>query len=112
MTKVMLQECLKQNRDLMLVNREFQRKAIEENAESNSLALGSHLQKIHYCVRRQHEENQVPKCPRCNSAFGDFDGCLSLLCESCKANFCGICLLVLLFFFWGWDDFSDFYIEK
>ncbi|KAL7536603.1 hypothetical protein ACHAXR_008142 [Thalassiosira sp. AJA248-18] len=34
------------------------------------------------------------KCPRCQAAFHDYDGCNSLTCSipSCKASFCAICL--------------------
>eukprot|EP00978_Attheya_sp_CCMP212_P016587 scaffold43631_cov45-Attheya_sp.AAC.2 len=32
------------------------------------------------------------KCPRCKTAFDDYDGCNALSCATCKAGFCAICL--------------------
>ena len=32
------------------------------------------------------------KCPRCKTAFYDYDGCNALSCGSCRASFCAICL--------------------
>ena len=31
------------------------------------------------------------KCPHCQSAYFDFDGCLSLQCKNCKKYFCAKC---------------------
>ena len=32
------------------------------------------------------------KCPRCEAAFYDFDGCFALTCQRCSAGFCAYCL--------------------
>ena len=32
------------------------------------------------------------KCPRCKTAFIDFNGCCALTCETCKCGFCAWCL--------------------
>ena len=32
------------------------------------------------------------KCPRCETAFADFDGCMALTCSVCGVGFCGWCL--------------------
>lgn len=31
-------------------------------------------------------------CPHCQTPFGEFDGCLALLCDTCGEDFCGVCL--------------------
>ncbi|EGD73577.1 hypothetical protein PTSG_05285 [Salpingoeca rosetta] len=32
------------------------------------------------------------RCPRCKTAFVDFDGCFALTCNNCKCGFCAWCL--------------------
>lgn len=32
-------------------------------------------------------------CPNCKTAFYEFDGCAAVTCGTCKAGFCGLCLL-------------------
>ena len=32
------------------------------------------------------------RCPRCEQAFFDFDGCFSIKCNNCPCSFCGWCL--------------------
>lgn len=32
------------------------------------------------------------KCPRCDTAFMDFDGCYALICHRCSCGFCAFCL--------------------
>ena len=32
------------------------------------------------------------RCPRCQQAFFDFDGCFSIRCSTCQCSFCGWCL--------------------
>jgi hypothetical protein len=34
----------------------------------------------------------TPKCPRCQAAFIDFDGCTRLQCRRCPTQFCAFCL--------------------
>ena len=31
-------------------------------------------------------------CPRCNTKFNDFSGCVALTCASCHTGFCALCL--------------------
>lgn len=40
------------------------------------------------------EEVLTLRCPRCQAAFLDFEGCLALTCSrcSCNARFCGVCM--------------------
>jgi hypothetical protein len=38
------------------------------------------------------EEILTLKCPRCRTAFLDFDGCFAVTCATCQAAFCGWCL--------------------
>jgi len=30
-------------------------------------------------------------CPHCQTVYADFDGCMAIMCESCKKWFCGYC---------------------
>ncbi len=43
---------------------------------------------------RQHitEKILTLKCPRCEAAFVDFDGCFALTCSHCPCRFCAWCL--------------------
>ena len=44
-------------------------------------------------IRKRIEEIASSHCPRCKTAWIDFDGCCALICHlsTCKANFCGFC---------------------
>jgi len=43
--------------------------------------------------RREIVENILTlKCPRCKTAFVDFDGCFALSCSQCGCGFCAYCL--------------------
>lgn len=39
----------------------------------------------------EYESLFTEKCPNCEIAFYDFDGCLALHCDNCKTYFCGLC---------------------
>jgi len=41
----------------------------------------------------EFENLLTEKCPSCNTAFFDFDGCLALNC-ACTANFCAFCFMI------------------
>jgi serine/threonine protein kinase len=43
---------------------------------------------------RKHLEQNIlqTKCPSCEAAFYDFDGCFALKCGSCPMHFCGWCI--------------------
>uniref|UniRef100_A0A0G4HHK2 Protein kinase domain-containing protein n=1 Tax=Chromera velia CCMP2878 TaxID=1169474 RepID=A0A0G4HHK2_9ALVE len=43
-------------------------------------------------VREITEDILTLKCPRCRTAFLDFDGCAALTCANCNCGFCGYCL--------------------
>jgi len=45
-------------------------------------------------VARKHVEEEIlqMKCPRCKTAFYDFEGCFAIKCSSCPTSFCGWCL--------------------
>ena len=47
-----------------------------------------------YMKHRQHitENCLTLRCPRCQRAFLDFDGCLALTCSGCSCAFCALCL--------------------
>jgi hypothetical protein len=51
------------------------------------------------CDRQAHDTRKhivdtilTLKCPRCSTAFADFDGCFALTCSSCTCGFCAWCL--------------------
>lgn len=43
---------------------------------------------------RKHVTDKVLtlKCPRCDAAWADFDGCCALSCAQCRCGFCAYCL--------------------
>ena len=51
--------------------------------------------KLEIEAKRRAEEARNGKlnlaCPHCNVVYFDFDGCMALVCESCKGNFCAYC---------------------
>eukprot|EP00927_Polykrikos_kofoidii_P025754 TRINITY_DN23079_c0_g1_i1.p1 TRINITY_DN23079_c0_g1~~TRINITY_DN23079_c0_g1_i1.p1 ORF type:complete len:1105 (+),score=171.44 TRINITY_DN23079_c0_g1_i1:479-3316(+) len=61
---------------------ELQRLANLDELRRAVLLAVSHIQ----------EEILTLKCPRCEQAFCDFDGCLALTCSRCSCRFCGWCL--------------------
>ena len=44
-------------------------------------------------VARKYVEEEVltSKCPRCRTAFLDFEGCCALKCSRCPCQFCAWC---------------------
>ncbi|KAJ1474856.1 hypothetical protein T484DRAFT_3226413 [Baffinella frigidus] len=44
-------------------------------------------------VARRYVEEEVltSKCPRCRTAFLDFEGCCALKCSRCPCQFCAWC---------------------
>jgi len=55
-------------------------------------ALGARARKV--LMARKHVEEEIlqMKCPRCKTAFYDFEGCFAISCSSCPCKFCGWCL--------------------
>ncbi|XP_037047411.1 uncharacterized protein LOC119082138 isoform X2 [Bradysia coprophila] len=47
---------------------------------------------VHKHVRAIQETVLNLSCPKCNTAFYEFDGCVAVTCSTCKAGFCGLCL--------------------
>ena len=56
-------------------------------AEAAAGAVGRHVTHI-------ADNLLTPKCPRCDAAFVDFEGCFALACgrRECGENFCGWCM--------------------
>lgn len=48
--------------------------------------------RVEQTVRHIQESILVLKCPRCEAAFVDFDGCFALTCHRCRCAFCAYCL--------------------
>ena len=57
----------------------------------NAHDLGDDLESVR---TRIIEEVLTLRCPRCQAAFLDFEGCLALTCSRCTCNtrFCGVCM--------------------
>ena len=49
-------------------------------------------ERINETVRHIQERLLVLKCPRCEAAFLDFEGCFALTCHRCRCGFCAYCL--------------------
>jgi hypothetical protein len=48
--------------------------------------------KIEQTVRHIQDKILTLKCPRCEAAFVDFNGCFALTCHRCRCGFCAYCL--------------------
>eukprot|EP01137_Pigoraptor_chileana_P011401 Opistho-2@62209 len=46
-------------------------------------------------LHKEHIEERILtlRCPRCATAFVEFEGCFALVCGTCNAKFCGWCLV-------------------
>jgi len=60
-----------------------------ELARLSALSERERLVRSHYMAIAQL---LTPRCPRCSTAFIDFQGCCALQCRSCSAHFCAWCL--------------------
>ena len=40
---------------------------------------------------RARNEALSLKCPHCSAVYFDFEGCMALVCGTCKGNFCAYC---------------------
>jgi hypothetical protein len=76
---------------------------VEKALAEQKLRLESEFQKIlqiQNLDERRAEEVRIQvtndiltlKCPRCKTAFVDFEGCFALTCGRCRAGFCAWCL--------------------
>ena len=78
-----------------LMQKEMQSELDRLKREHESkLSRMSEDQRIVHHRRKEIEELVLLRCPRCQQAFADFDGCLALTCANgrCRAGFCGLCL--------------------
>ena len=48
--------------------------------------------RVEQTVRHIHDRILTLKCPRCEAAFVDFNGCFALACHRCQCGFCAYCL--------------------
>lgn len=60
-----------------------------ELARLSALSERERLVRSHYMAIAQQ---LTSRCPRCSTAFIDFQGCCALQCRSCSAHFCAWCL--------------------
>ncbi|KAJ1496096.1 hypothetical protein T484DRAFT_2757674 [Baffinella frigidus] len=74
------------------------REEMEEEAERRIQAELQRLRTLDEGQRkvlaaRKHVEEEIltSKCPRCRTAFLDFEGCCALKCSRCPCNFCAWC---------------------
>jgi hypothetical protein len=70
-----------------------------EGAEAQARQMAIQLQRMQamgpavFKAREHVIENILTlKCPRCQAAFIDWDGCMALTCAACGCGFCGWCL--------------------
>jgi len=54
----------------------------------------SDMSEVDNAVRRIRDEILTERCPGCNQAFDDYDGCNAVKCDSCGCGFCAVCLEV------------------
>lgn len=88
----MLEQCMKQIGDLTERIQKVGKETNEKNNKQYSLTVNALFQDLHKLIRTKYANDLVLKCPKCAVAFIDFDGCLALTCENCKAGFCALCL--------------------
>lgn len=73
---------------------EAERRLAEERRRAQEEA--QRLQDVRDRVERYRravvEDYLTLKCPRCQAAFLDYDGCDALRCNTCFAGFCALCL--------------------
>jgi len=55
-------------------------------------ALRADELRVEQTVRHVQERILTLKCPRCEAAFLDFNGCFALTCHRCQCGFCAYCL--------------------
>ena len=65
---------------------EERRKVLEEAAK---LAQAERIQRYRLAIA---EDYLVLRCPRCQAAFYEYNGCDALTCGHCAAGFCAFCL--------------------
>jgi len=88
----MLEQCMKQISDLTVRIQKVGKDTNDINNKQYSLTVNALIQDLHKHIRTKYANDLVLKCPKCAVAFIDFDGCLALTCENCKAGFCALCL--------------------
>ncbi len=63
--------------------------AAARHANDARIALGERVQRLRLGI----VERDLPlRCPRCKTPFVEFEGCLALVCGSCRCGFCALCL--------------------
>jgi len=74
-------------------NQELIRRAVEEEVARID-AMGSRQREVVRARKYIEEEILQMKCPRCRTAFYDFEGCFAISCgkDACPCHFCGWCL--------------------
>ena len=70
--------------------REEERQRLEE--EQARVARMDQLQRAVHAARGRIVDIVTLKCPKCQTAFIDFEGCFALKCGSCPCGFCAWCL--------------------
>lgn len=88
----MLQKFIKQICDLTETIQKLGKDKTNEIKKNSVMTIKTLFQDLHQLIRSKYANDLVLKCPNCATAFIDFDGCLALTCENCKAGFCALCL--------------------
>ncbi|CAB9529081.1 expressed unknown protein [Seminavis robusta] len=72
---------------------EAQRQSQQIRAQDVSISNGdSTVEKtVERIARQVRNETLNLMCPHCRTPYAEFDGCMAILCESCRKWFCGYC---------------------
>ena len=80
----------KKLREQKTIEEEKQRQ--QEELQRQQRIMSEEERKISDARNKITEDILTLRCPRCETAFVDFDGCFALRCHSCPCNFCAGCL--------------------
>lgn len=56
------------------------------------LAMNPHERRVYEARKHVVDNILTLRCPRCDQAFFDFDGCFAISCSACQCSFCAWCL--------------------
>lgn len=69
--------------------KEYAKKLYEDYNNDHTAEL-TKQQALEYAAQAREQVLNL-QCPHCKMPYAEFDGCMTLTCESCKGHFCGYC---------------------